>query len=109
MPSASARSALITIAAAAPSDICEEFPAVVMPLAWNAGLSAARACGDVSARGPSSTLNVISIRLGLLPLGVVKLTGTATTSSSNFPAAIAASAFWWLWYENSSHCSRVMP
>ena len=31
MPKACARSAFMSTAAAAPSDICEEFPAVVMP------------------------------------------------------------------------------
>src|ERR1700738_2275831 len=96
MPSAFARSADMTNVAAAPSEVCEELPAVTVPLAWNAGLSAARADRDVSARGPSSTLKIISWRLGFEPLGVVKLTGTGTVSSANLPACIAARAFWWL-------------
>ena len=38
----------------------------------------------------------MSVRFGLLPFGVVKLTGTGTSSSSNLPASIAAMAFLWL-------------
>ena len=55
---------------------------------------------EVSARGPSSILKTLSMRLGLLPFGIVKLTGTGTTSSSNFPAPMAAMAFLWLSTEN---------
>src|SRR5207302_10448868 len=76
IPRALARSADMTTVAAAPSDICEELPAVTLPLAWKAGLSASRASRDVAARGPSSTLKMISCRLGFEPFGVVKLTGT---------------------------------
>ena len=99
----------MTIAAAAPSDICDELPAVTVPFMWNAGLSAASASSEVSARGPSSILKMISVRFGLLPLGVVKLTGTGTISSSNLPASMAAKAFLWLSTENWSACSREMP
>jgi len=42
------------IAAAAPSEVCEAFPAVTVPWVWKAGLSLARASREVSARGPSS-------------------------------------------------------
>jgi len=52
-------------------------------------LERARASIEVSARGPSSTLKAISVffgfTLGFDPFGVVKLTGTATVSSSNLP------------------------
>ena len=41
MPNAFARSADITTAAAAPSDICDEFPAVTVPFMWNAGRGSA--------------------------------------------------------------------
>ena len=44
-------------AAAAPSEVCEELPAVTVPCAWKAGLSWARASAEVSARGPSSAEN----------------------------------------------------
>ncbi len=98
----------MTIAAAAPSDICDELPAVTVPLTWNAGFSAASASIEVSARGPSSILKMISVRLGLEPFGVVKLTGTGTISSSNLPASMAARAFLWLSTENWSDISRVM-
>ena len=39
---------------------------------------------------------------------MVCATSTGTISSLNLPAAMAASAFWWLAKENSSACSRVM-
>ena len=63
MPNALARSADITTAAAAPSDICDELPAVTVPFMWNAGFSASKASSEVSARGPSSTLKMISCAL----------------------------------------------
>ena len=65
MPSAFARSADITTAAAAPSDICEEFPAVTVPFTWNAGFSASRASSEVSARGP-----FVHFENNFLPLGL---------------------------------------
>src|ERR1041385_8388513 len=109
MPSCRALSAVITTVAAAPSEVCDELPAVTVPLAWKAGFRLPSASLEVSARGPSSTLKTISIRLGFDPLGVVKLTGTGTISSSNLPPWIAAMAFLWLFSENSSACSRLMP
>ena len=105
----------MTIAAAAPSLICELFPAVVVPRAWNAGLSFANASSDVSARGPSSISNIVVVVFAFAawpfaPFATtVVFTSTGTISSLNFPAAIAASAFLWLASENSSACSRVMP
>ena len=44
----------ITITKAAPSLVCEEFPAVTLPPAANTGFNFASTSGDVSARGPSS-------------------------------------------------------
>ena len=93
-PSAFARSSEITTAAAAPSDVCDELPAVTVPLAWKAGFNFASASIDVSARGPSSALNSISVFFGFdFASGAVKVTGTGTISCSNCPAACAASAF----------------
>ena len=63
MPRAFARSADITTAAAAPSDICDELPAVTVPFAWNAGLSESSASSEVSTRGPSSTLKMAGLKL----------------------------------------------
>ena len=62
-PAASGRapsrsSADVTITAAAPSLVCDELPAVTVPLTWNAGRSLASASSDVSRRGPSSVSNV---------------------------------------------------
>ena len=111
MPSACARSTDITTAAAAPSEVCDELPAVTVPLAWKAGLSLASASSEVSARGPSSTLNSI---FGLAELGLRVRRGKrdrapARSPRSNLPAACAASAFWWLASANWSASSRVMP
>ena len=47
----------MTSAAAAPSLVCDELPAVTVPCAWNTGFSLASASSDVSARGPSSRSN----------------------------------------------------
>ena len=51
----------MTTAAAAPSEVWEELPAVTVPLAWKTGLSLARASREVSARGPSSCLKMVSV------------------------------------------------
>ncbi len=53
-PSSRAFESDMTNAMAAPSLVCDEFPAVAVPVAWNTGLSLASASRDVSARGPSS-------------------------------------------------------
>jgi hypothetical protein len=50
----------ITITNAAPSDVCDELPAVTLPPATKTGLSLAKASTLVSARGPSSLLTVNS-------------------------------------------------
>ena len=52
-------------AAAAPSEVCEELPAVTVPCAWKAGLSWASASAEVSARGPSSAEKILSWIVGL--------------------------------------------
>ncbi len=60
----------MTTAAAAPSEVWTELPAVTVPLAWKTGFSLARASSEVSARGPSSCLKVASTGLALpFPLG----------------------------------------
>src|ERR1051326_8295395 len=53
-PSARAFSALATRTAAAPSEICEELPAVTVPFLRKTGFSAASFSIEVSGRGPSS-------------------------------------------------------
>ena len=55
-PSRAAASSLVTSTAAAPSLICDEFPAVITPSGLNAGLSAASRSAVVSGRMPSSTV-----------------------------------------------------
>ena len=59
----------MTTAAAAPSEVCEELPAVTVPFAWKTGLSLARASSEVSARGPSSLSKIASVvDFGLEPV-----------------------------------------
>jgi hypothetical protein len=53
-PRLRARSRDITTVAAAPSDICDELPAVTIPPSAKAGFSLASASAVVSRRGPSS-------------------------------------------------------
>ncbi len=48
----------ITITKAAPSEVCDEFPAVTTPFAANTGFSFANTSIDVSALGPSSVSTV---------------------------------------------------
>ena len=55
-PSASAFSRVISSTAAAPSETCEELPAVTLPSSLNAGLQLARASRLVSGRMPWSVV-----------------------------------------------------
>ena len=101
-PSSLAFSSLITTTAAAPSLIPDALPAVTSPPSLpeqQRNLESDSAV--VPGRGPSSlTKSTISF---------LTLTGTGTISSSNLPAAIAASHFCCEFAENSSNSSRVMP
>ena len=100
----------MTITAAAPSLVCDELPAVTLPVAWNAGFSLASASGDVSRRGPSS----VSMRLGAAgarPTAGAASTiaaSTATISSAKRPASIAATALRWLSRAKASCASRLI-
>ena len=67
-PSSSALALLITTTAAAPSEICEEEPAVMVPSLANAGRSWPRVSAVVSARMPSSSLNCDRVALALRDL-----------------------------------------
>ncbi len=98
-PSSSARSRLITTRAAPPSEICDAFPAVIVPSGLKAGRSRARPSAVVSARMPSSrsTTTGSPLRWG---------TWTGTTSSANRPASQASWARWWLRAAQASWSSR---
>ena len=69
---------LMTTTAAAPSEICDELPAVSVPSLRNAGRSRASESADVLARTPSSSVNSIGspLRCGM---------PTGTISSANTP------------------------
>src|SRR5699024_11786197 len=58
-PSASAFSRFMTRTDAAPSLICDELPAVTVPVTENAGLKLAKTSIDVHGRTPSSVSKVI--------------------------------------------------
>ena len=101
-PSSSALALLITTTAAAPSEICDDDPAVMVPSLLNAGRSFDRLSAVVSARMPSSSLNCTGspLRCGI---------STGTTSSSNRPFFHASAARWCDRAENASWSSREMP
>ena len=83
-PSCSARSRSITTTAAPPSEICDAFPAVIVPSFWNTGLSLASDSSVASARIPSSveTTTGSPLRWGI---------SKGTTSSAKRPDVHA----WW--------------
>ena len=95
-PSSSARWALITTTAAAPSLSGQQLPAVIRPSGRNTGLSPATASRVTPARGPSSVLTTV-------PSGVV----TGVISRAQKPSAMAFSARFWLRTPNSSMSARV--
>ena len=99
-PSSSAFALLITTTAAAPSEICEAEPAVIVPSLLNAGRSLPSDSAVVSPRTPSSweTTTGSPLRCGI---------STGTTSSSKTPFFQATAAFWCDCAANSSCSSRV--
>ncbi len=100
-PSSSALARDMTTTAAAPSEICEEEPAVIVPSPSNAGRSAARDSTVVSGRMPSSSVNITGspLRCGI---------ATGTISASKIPFFLAAAARWWERAATASCSSRVM-
>ena len=82
-PSASARAEVVSTRAAAPSEIWEEFPAVIVPPSAKAGRRRASESSEVSGRMPSSAVTSTGSprRCG---------TGTGTISSASSSAAAAA-------------------
>ena len=68
--------------AAAPSEICDELPAVIRPSSLKTGFNAARASSDVSGRMPWSAT------------WVEPLTLKGTVSRSKRPSSVALAASW---------------
>jgi hypothetical protein len=91
---------LITTTAAAPSEIWEAEPAVIVPSEEKAGRNRARLSTVVSPRTPSSVLKRTGspLRCGI---------STGAISSSNRPLAAAAAASWCERAANSSCSERV--
>src|SRR6266550_4318210 len=90
-----------TSTAAAPSQICDEFPAVTFPSGRNAGFSAASASAEVSRRGVSSTPKTTPV------CGLVR--SMATISPSKRPSSPAAMARRCDSREKASSSSREKP
>ena len=101
-PWRSAHSRLITTTAAAPSEIGEAEPAVMVPSALNAGRSRDSDSTVVSGRMPSSSVTRIGspFRCG---------TATGTISSSKVPSFCARAARWCDCAAKASCSSRVSP
>ena len=90
----------MTTTAHAPSEICEDEPAVIVPSEANAGFSRARVSTVVSTRMPSSWEKTTGS-----PLRCGISTGAISSSKSPFFWAVAAS--WWERAEKASCSSRV--
>ena len=100
-PSSAAFSALMISTADAPSVICDELPAVILPSSLKAGLSLASVSAVVPSRMPSS-----AVIISALPSTSI---GTGTISLSNRPSSAAWAARRWLSAPNASRSSRVRP
>ncbi len=92
----------ITTTAAAPSEICEAEPAVMVPSGAKAGRRVPNEAAVVPGRTPSSSRTTTGSprRAGMV---------TGTISSSKCPFFIAAAASSCDRAENSSWSSRLMP
>ena len=92
----------MTTTAAAPSEICEDEAAVIVPSAVNAGRRALSASAVVSGRTPSSVSNTTGSprRRG---------TGTPTISPASRPSLMTLAARWCDCAENSSCSARLIP
>ncbi len=98
-PRAAAFSDVIISSAAAPSEICDEFPAVMMlPSSFSTVFSPASVSTDEPGRMPSSAATTV-------PSGRV----TGAIWASNRPPACAAAARSWEVAENSSAAVRESP
>ena len=95
--------------AAAPSEVCELLPAVMLPFAANTGFSFASASGEVSRRGPSScTISRAFTRTSRVARsGMRSLTASGVTSSLNSPVSVARIARRWLSAAKRSCSSRL--
>ena len=101
-PSSSALAAVMTTVAAAPSEICDALPAVIVPSLANAGRRPPSDSAVVPGRTPSSVSTTIGspLRCGI---------ATGAISSAKRPSFCAAAARSWLLAASSSCASRVMP
>ena len=87
-PSAAARSSLMTSTAAAPSEICDDVPAVTAPSSENAGRSDASLSRLVSRRTPSSLASLPPVPSGASSVR----TGSGRISLAKRPSSVAWAA-----------------
>ena len=109
-PSWAAFCADMMMTAAAPSDICEELPAVTVPPGRKTGFRRPSASMLVSGRGPSSRVKV-NLRMVCFPPGAGSTISTSigTSSGSKRPEETASAARMLERRANSSWSSRVIP
>ena len=108
IPSCLTISSDITRTKAAPSDICDELPAVTIPPSLNAGLNFDNASIVVSLLTPSSISTVWDLETFLPSLTNTSSTVTGTISSLKYPLSIALAALVCDSHENLSEASLVI-
>ncbi len=91
--------------AAAPSEICEEVPAVTVPVSENAGFNAASFSSDVSRRTPSSASSNPLTSAAPGTSGWTRASN-ATISLAKWPSSPARAALWCERNANASISSR---
>ena len=104
-PRAFALSSLMISTAAAPSEICDEVPAVTVPVSEKAGRRAANFSSDVSRRMPSSASRSPVTSAAPGTSGCTRAS-SGTISLANRPSSVARAARWWEVSANRSISSR---
>ena len=104
-PSDDARSSLMISTAAAPSEICDDVPAVTVPVSEKAGCSAASFSSEVSRRTPSSTSSRPCTSAAPGTSGCTRAS-SGTISPAKRPSSAARAARWCDRSASSSISSR---
>ena len=104
-PSDDARSSLMISTAAAPSEICDDVPAVTVPVSEKAGFSPASFSSEVSRRTPSSASSSPLTSAAPGTSGCTRAS-SGTISLAKRPSSVARAARWCERSANSSISSR---
>ena len=105
-PSAVARSSLMMSTAAAPSEICDDVPAVTVPVSEKAGFNPASFSSEVSRRTPSSASSRPCTSAAPGTSGCTRAS-SGTISLAKRPSSVARAARWCERRANSSISSRL--